>query len=194
MNPADPIGNLTASKPLPCPAPEERNLYSLRQKNETSSGGATSNRENAIFMPLLAELVAFYVERYYKNFASPELFFDRVPVGLERVLKSQKARKEIFSDRSAAVYLVGHDSKTSLLAPRSLSGDASFHFVYESRGRRSRRRGTEDPWRLVRRILTAGDGAVIPIQPNADAPKRSPSSIAIALAALASLREIAARV
>jgi hypothetical protein len=42
------------------PAPEERNLYSPKPKNQNSSGGATSSRESPS-MPLLAELVAFNV-------------------------------------------------------------------------------------------------------------------------------------
>jgi len=58
------------------------------------------------------------------------------------------------SDGSGVVYLVGNDAKTSLLAPSSLPGDASFYFVHESRGDSPSGRGTEDS-RRCRRVLRA---------------------------------------
>lgn len=66
-------------------------------------------------------------------------------------------KRKSCSEGSGVVYLVGNDSKTSLLAPSSLPGDACFDFVFESRGGSPSGRGTEDPGLVVRRILRAGD-------------------------------------
>jgi len=77
-------------------------------------------------MPLLAELVSLYDDRCYKDFAPTELFFDLAATRPSRVLESRTAEKKSCSDHSAVVYLVGHESQTSVLAACSLSGDASF--------------------------------------------------------------------
>src|SRR5215471_15102906 len=47
-----------------------------------------------------------------------------------------RAKRKSCSSSSGLVYLVGHESKTSVLASCSVPGDASFYFVSESRGRR----------------------------------------------------------
>jgi hypothetical protein len=101
-------------------------------------------------MPLLTELVAFYVDRSYKYFAPTELFSDLAATGSGYFIRLQTAEKKSCSDGSRVVYLVRHDSKTSHLAPCSLPGNASFYFMSQSRGRGPGSRGIEDARRLGR--------------------------------------------